>query len=285
MFPERAERLLRIEYTNDRLFAHYRDGTRLLTRGYDLDGRLHDTFAHPSTGSTDLGRVCLSSNQMYYMHSDIDQPPGIYALNLDTGQVNIWWEQHLPIPISKVLHQTRDVVSPDGTTFPISMYYAGEISTPRPTLVTAYGASGINVEPRFSVLTTVLLHAGVVCVLAHVRGGGEFGVTWHEQAKGAQKYKAVDDLLGALELLVATGVTVPHGLGLAGQSAGAVLVLAAITRRPTLVRAAVVLGPLADMVRFHLFGVASGFTGEFGTPESPNDFPSLYKLSPYHNVR
>jgi prolyl oligopeptidase len=45
------------------------------------------------------------------------------------------------------------------------------------------------------------------------------------------------------------------------------------------------LGPIADLTRFHLFGVARGFVAELGSPEDPEEFAALYRLSPYHCVR
>jgi len=60
---------------------------------------------------------------------------------------------------------------------------------------------------------------------------------------------------------------------------------AAITQRPDLFRAAICLGPLLDMTRYHLFDFASGWADEYGSPEDPRDFASLLAYSPYHRVR
>jgi prolyl oligopeptidase len=95
----------------------------------------------------------------------------------------------------------------------------------------------------------------------------------------------VDDLIAAAEWLVESGYTTPRLLGIAGQSAGALLALCAITQRPALFRAAMALGPLADLTRFHLFGVARGFVPELGSPDDPDEFAALHQLSPYHRIR
>jgi prolyl oligopeptidase len=63
------------------------------------------------------------------------------------------------------------------------------------------------------------------------------------------------------------------------------LALCAMTQQPDLFRAAMALGPLADLTRFHLFGVARGFVAELGSPDDPDEFAALYRLSPYHRVR
>jgi prolyl oligopeptidase len=40
-----------------------------------------------------------------------------------------------------------------------------------------------------------------------------------------------------------------------------------------------------DMLRFDRFGQGAGWTGEYGSPRDPADFPALYAYSPLHNVR
>jgi prolyl oligopeptidase len=40
-----------------------------------------------------------------------------------------------------------------------------------------------------------------------------------------------------------------------------------------------------DMLRFNQFGQGAGWEGEFGSPQDPNDFKTLYAYSPYHHIR
>jgi prolyl oligopeptidase len=130
-----------------------------------------------------------------------------------------------------------------------------------------------------------LLEAGFSCIVAHVRGGGEGGHEWHQAAQKQRKQISVEDLIGAAEWLIDNGYTTTEHLGLAGQSDGALLTLCAMTQRPQLFRAAMALGPLADLTRFHLFGVARGFVAELGSPDNPEEFAALHRLSPYHGIR
>ena len=118
-----------------------------------------------------------------------------------------------------------------------------------------------------------------------MRGGGEGGQDWHLAAQKRHKQTSVDDLIAAAEWLIDNEYTTSELLGIAGQSNGALLTLCAITQQPQLFRAAMALGPLADLTRFHLFGVARGFQAELGSPDDPEEFAALYALSPYHHVR
>lgn len=154
-----------------------------------------------------------------------------------------------------------------------------------PAIVSAYGADGRVDTPRFSVLTEILLEEGFTCVTAHVRGGGRRGIEWHTAGMRSRKQTSVDDLIAAATWLAESGMAEPHRIGVAGQSTGALLALCAMVQRPESFRAVVALGPLADLTRFHLFGVACGFVSELGSPETPDELAALYALSPYHHVR
>jgi prolyl oligopeptidase len=39
------------------------------------------------------------------------------------------------------------------------------------------------------------------------------------------------------------------------------------------------------MLRFHKFTVGWGWAVEYGNPDSANQFPFIYKYSPYHNIK
>jgi prolyl oligopeptidase len=60
---------------------------------------------------------------------------------------------------------------------------------------------------------------------------------------------------------------------------------ACVTQRPDLYAAAIAGFGVMDMLRFDRFGQGEGWTGEYGSPQNPLDFPALYAYSPLHQVR
>ena len=56
-------------------------------------------------------------------------------------------------------------------------------------------------------------------------------------------------------------------------------------QRPGIFRAVVSEVPLADMVRFPYFLIASRWKSEYGDPEKKADLENILKFSPYHNVK
>src|SRR6185369_7036812 len=73
--------------------------------------------------------------------------------------------------------------SKDGTLVPLNIVRKKGLALNgrNPVLLTGYGGFGISLEPGFHRALPVWLEAGGVFAEANLRGGGEFGETWHEQ--------------------------------------------------------------------------------------------------------
>ena len=286
--PERRERIDTYQRWGDAIVAHYLDGPVTTTRVHSDSGELLREINYPEEGTSTLGQIDPAHNRLFYSHSDITEPPTIYAVDLRTGERILWWPQDRSSQypkFAKPVIEKHTYSSKDGALIPMTLVHRDGAKGIRPVLLSAYGGGGVNNTPKFSVLLTVLVEAGFSCATAHVRGGGEGGPGWHLGAQKQNKQISVDDLLAAADWLHENAYTTPNHLGVAGQSNGALLTLCAITQEPQLFRAAMALGPLADLTRFHLFGVARSFTAELGCPDDPEEFAALYRLSPYHRVR
>ena len=155
---------------------------------------------------------------------------------------------------------------------------------PLHTFLTAYGGFGKSITPQFTAYGTYLLERGCLLAIANIRGGSEFGEAWHIAAKRTKRQTAINDFISAAEWLIDEGYTVPEKLAIGGGSNGGLLVAAALTQRPDLFRAVVCLGPLLDMLRYHLFDFAGDWIEEYGSAETKTDFKALLDYSPYHKV-
>jgi prolyl oligopeptidase len=121
--------------------------------------------------------------------------------------------------------------------------------------------------------------------VANLRGGGEYGETWHRAGMLGQKQNVFDDFIAAAEFLIREKITSRERLAISGRSNGGLLVAAVLTQRPDLFHAAICGVPLTDMVRYHLFRIARLWIPEYGTAEDPEQFKFLYAYSPYHHVK
>jgi prolyl oligopeptidase len=154
-----------------------------------------------------------------------------------------------------------------------------------PTLLVGYGAFKVSMLPAFSATLFQWLESGGILAVPNLRGGGEYGEEWHRAGILDKKQRVFDDFIGAAEWLIANKHTNPQKLAIYGSSNGGLLTAAAITQRPELFRAALVLDPLVDMLRYDRFPIAQHWLSEYGSAQNAAQFPSLVAYSPYQRVR
>lgn len=284
LVPESVCRISRFEILDCLIVVHYDTGADLTTTIFSKGGTLLRQIQYPSSGTCRLGRIDTAGLRLFYEHSDIHKPPTIYEVDLLTGEHSVWWYQTVSGLGEEPLIERHLYPALDGTPVPMTIVRNPRAPRPSPVLLTAYGGGGTKASPSFSILVTVLLERGFSCATAHIRGGGEGGIDWHASALGPRKQTSVDDLIAGAEWLLSNEYSTKEHLGCAGQSHGALMVLCATTQRPELFRAVMALGPIADLTRFHLFGVGRSFVTELGDPNDADDFGALYRLSPYHRV-
>jgi prolyl oligopeptidase len=182
----------------------------------------------------------------------------------------------------------RFAVSKDGTRIP---YFIVEQTGPRskgpkPTLLYGYGGFEISMRSTYSGgIGRAWLARGGVYVVANIRGGGEYGPTWHTSAIRENKQRSYDDFIAVAEDLIKTGVTTPAQLGIRGGSNGGLLVGAVMMQRPELFGAVVCQVPLLDMRRYHRLLAGASWMAEYGNPDLPEQWAWISKYSPYQNVR
>jgi prolyl oligopeptidase len=121
--------------------------------------------------------------------------------------------------------------------------------------------------------------------VANIRGGGEFGPTWHRSALKENRQRAYDDFIAVAENLITRGFTSPQHLGIQGGSNGGLLTGVALTQRPDLFGAVVINVPLLDMRRYNKLLAGASWMEEYGNPDIPEEWAYISRYSPYQNVR
>jgi prolyl oligopeptidase len=177
--------------------------------------------------------------------------------------------------------------SKDGTQVPLNILRKKglKLDGQNPTLLYGYGGYSISLAPSFDVTRRLWFDAGGVYVVANLRGGGEYGESWHQAGNLTRKQNVFDDFIAAAEHLVKRRYTNPSKLAVEGGSNGGLLMGALLTQRPDLVRAVVSHVGIYDMLRVELDPNGQFNVTEFGTVKNPDEFKALYAYSPYHRVR
>ena len=174
--------------------------------------------------------------------------------------------------------------SKDGTEVPYFLVRRRDCKEVSPTLLYGYGGFEISLTPNYLSTLGSWLESGGAYVEANIRGGGEFGPTWHQQALKSKRNKAYEDFEAVAEKLIETGVTTSERLACRGGSNGGLLVGNMFTRRPDLWGAVVCAVPLLDMKRFSKLLAGASWMAEYGDPDSSDWDDFLHRYSPYHQI-
>ena len=177
--------------------------------------------------------------------------------------------------------------SKDGTRVPLNIIRrkGTKLDGNNPTVLYGYGGYSVNLDPSYSLRLRPLLDRGLVYVYANLRGGGEFGESWHRAGMLTKKQNVFDDFEAAARWLIDHRYTTAARLGIEGGSNGGLLMGAALTQHPDLFRAVVSHVGIYDMLRVELQPNGAFNTTEYGTVKEADQFRVLYAYSPYHHVR
>lgn len=273
--------------TESRLYVVYQLGGPSEIRVFDFDGRPQPAPEQlPVSSVGHLAR--LQGDDVLFENESFVQPAATYRYAAAAGSVTqTAFKAHEPVSLDDAEVVREFAMSKDGTRVPVNIIYRQ--GAPRdggnPALATAYGGYGINITPSFRALNRVLLDHGFVLATANVRGGGEFGESWHLEGNLTKKQNVFDDFAASLRLLVERKYTSPRRLAITGGSNGGLLMGATLTQHPDLVRAVVSHVGIYDMLRVELSANGEFNITEFGTVKNPAHFTALRGYSPYHNVR
>ncbi|MFM0740229.1 prolyl oligopeptidase family serine peptidase [Paraburkholderia xenovorans] len=220
------------------------------------------------------------------------QPPAYWLTDLAADDLRKWelldrWPTQFDATPFEVIR--GDAVSADGTRVPYTVIGPrAALESPsqaRPCLLHGYGGFAIPLTPSYLTGPGIgWLERGGVYVVAHIRGGGEFGTSWHTAAQREHRQRAFDDFIAVAEALIASGITTAAQLGIQGGSNGGLLVAACMVQRPELFGAVVCEVPLLDMSRYHLLHAGASWIDEYGDPDDPDEARALAAYSPYHHV-
>jgi len=178
----------------------------------------------------------------------------------------------------------------DGVKVPVTLLYKKGLARDgkAPCLMYGYGSYGIPQNVTFNSNRFSLVDRGVVYAMAHIRGGGDFGETWHEAGRMANKMNTFTDFIACAEDLIARKVTSRDRLVIQGGSAGGLLMGAVVNLRPDLWKGVLFQVPFVDVLNTMSDATLPLTVGEFeewGNPQNAEQYRWMKAYSPYDNIR
>ncbi len=287
LVPEDAEAVLvDHDIVGGKLSLAYTVRAASQLRIHELDGRRVRDVKLPAIGTASalVGRE--EDDEAFFSFSSFTYPPEIHATSIKTGATRLHTKVEMPIDPAQYAVEQVQYPSKDGTL--VSMFLVHkkglEKTGDHPTLLWGYGGFNVSVTPSFRASLYPWLDRGGVFALPNLRGGGEYGESWHQAGMRDKKQNVFDDFIAAAEWLIAQKYTRPERLAISGRSNGGLLVGAAVTQRPELFAGVLCGVPLLDMLRYHKFGSGKTWIPEYGNPEVESDFWVLKAYSPYQRL-
>jgi prolyl oligopeptidase len=292
VLPEPAEATVSfqgIHVVGDRFFALYLRDTYSEVNELKLDGSFIGKMKLPGIGSVSDFRGRRVDEEFYYAFTSFTTPLTVYRYDMSTRRSTVHFEPNVGVDTSKYVTKLVFVTSKDGTTkVPLFISYRKGLKRngKNPTYLWGYGGFGASVVPYFVPNHTLWMDLGGVYARAALRGGGEYGKSWHEAGTKLRKQNVFDDFIACAQWLIDESYTCPDKLAIVGASNGGLLVGACMTQRPELFGAAVSMVGVMDMLRYHRFTAGDCWKEEYGcVDDSEEQFLALLAYSPVHNLR
>jgi prolyl oligopeptidase len=284
---ESKDTLSNAHIIGNRLVTEYLKDARSVVRVHALDGKLVREIGLPGIGSVSGFTGKRGDTETFFSFTGFTTPTTIYRLDMKSGKTSVFRQPKVDFDPNAYETRQQFFTSRDGTKVPMFIVSKKGIKLDgnNPTYLYGYGGFNISMTPGFSPANLAWMEMGGVYVIANLRGGGEYGESWHQAGTKLQKQNVFDDFIGAAEWLVANKVTQPSKLAIGGGSNGGLLVGAAMTQRPDLFGAAIPMVGVMDMLRFHKFTIGWAWTSDYGSADNADEFKALVKYSPLHNLK
>jgi prolyl oligopeptidase len=288
LVPEASAALAEATYVGGRFVAKYIEDAHGVARVFERDGRPVGEVPLPGLGRIDGFEGEGTQTETFFSYTDYLTPRRIYRFDVPANRPSLWREPHTTALTGQFATEQVFYNSKDGTRVPMFITHRRGSTRDgnQPVLLSGYGGFDVSLTPMYRPSVEAWLEMGGTYVEANLRGGGEYGETWHQAGTLANKQHVFDDFIAAAEFLVNENYTRRARLGIYGRSNGGLLVGAVLTQRPDLFGAALPAVGVLDMLRYQTASAnARQWSSDYGLAEDPEQFRALYAYSPVQNVK
>ncbi|CAN5436526.1 prolyl oligopeptidase family serine peptidase [soil metagenome] len=287
IIPESKSMMEGISIASDKYIVNYLVDVKSQLFIYDKKGN--------NLGEIPTEKMCsvseLSSDKddslVFIGISTFTSPSSIYKYNMNTKVSSLYFKPNVDFKSED--YETEQVFYPskDGTKIPMFITHKKGIKMDgnNPCFIFGYGGFTSHYAPEFRTDRAVFLESGGVYCVANIRGGDEYGETWHQQGIKCNKQNVFDDFIAAGEYMIAQKYTSKEKLAVHGRSNGGLLIGACETQRPDLFKVCIPMVGVMDMLRYDKFTIGRAWSSDYGLSENKDEFECLYKYSPLQNIK
>lgn len=254
---------------------------------YGTDGVKKKDIELGVLGSVEDVNSRESSSEVFFRFASYTVPSVVYLYDVESGDLREEFCPKMNFDFSNYTVEQVFYESKDETRVPMFIVHRKdiELNGKNPTLLYGYGGFNISLTPYFSAMRLAWLEQGGVYAVANLRGGGEYGDSWHMSGTKLNKQNVFDDFIAAAEYLQDKQFTSPKYLAIQGGSNGGLLIGACVNQRPELFAVAVPQVGVMDMLRYQHFTIGWAWAGDYGTSDEEGQVENLLSYSPLHNIK
>ena len=287
IIPESKNAIENLSMTGGRIGVQYLVDVKSEVKLFDLRGNLTDAIALPGVGSVFGLSGRFDTPELFYSYTSPLYPTTVFRYDRVTKKSTPFEAASSKFDAEGYETKQLWATSKDGTRIPYFVTARKGLTLDRtnPTLLYGYGGFSVSETPYYRPDVPAWLELGGVYVTANMRGGGEYGESWHRAGMLEKKQNVFDDFIAVAEALTREGYTSSEHSAILGGSNGGLLVGAAMTQRPELFAVALPAVGVLDMLRYDKFTGGALWVSEYGSPSDTAAFNYLHAYSPLHNLR
>ena len=288
VIPEDSNSIRSVNFINNSIAITYLVDTFSEIKFFNLKGSYIKKLALPAKGSISGFGGGFEDSTTFFSFTNFVTPRKIYEIDLSDMSTKTFWEESLDgYNADQYISEFKFYPSKDGTMIPIHINYKKNlnINENTPILIYGYGGFNISILPNFSKRFLSWMNQNGVVAVANLRGGGEYGDTWHDSGRLFNKQNVFDDFAYAAKFLHKNKIGSSATTAIQGGSNGGLLVAAALLQNPELYKVAIPQVGVLDMLRFHKFTIGWAWESDYGSPDKKEEFENLLSYSPLHNIK
>ena len=221
---------------------------------FDLHGKNEGEVPVPPVASVSA-LVPLTGDTFLYNAETYTQPGQWFRYNGTGEPLALPFKTQTNISLADIEVRREFATSKDGTKVPMTilMRKGTKLDGTNPAYLTGYGGYAISTTPGFlGSFGRLWFDHGGIFVDTNLRGGAEYGESWHASGNLLNKQNVFDDFAACAQHLIDAKYTSPQHLAIEGGSNGGLLMGAELTQHPQMFRVILSEVGIYDMLRVEL---------------------------------